>query len=391
MRVFCTGMVRSGSTWSYTVICRLLRAAFPDRTVANGYTVTPGALADELARTADLVVVKTHVLDDPLLSWAKAGTANLVHTVRSPGSAVVSGMQAFGHSFEQMLGSVQAALEVLDRLEGVPRLLLIDHDEIERDPLGCVRRIAGFLPVDLPMDTLAAISRETGKANMKRLAASIPARPEEEVVRIGGDLIHKDTHLHHNHFSPVDIRDWRGFLAVDQVTAVEGMVRRWALRRTNAGLSVESLEFLRDFKTRERIVRSWPVSLDDLVIYDHWAAAGASREVLGTGALKVVTMPGQWAYAAACRIDVPAIDRGLGFVRVSVRAGVARGAALVMFASAGMDTAFRQDEIGSEPSDHVFDIPDAIESLTVVVRNGGDDAPSEVVVSAIRVEVVEYR
>lgn len=37
MFVLCTGMIRSGSTWSYNICMALCRAAFPNDPVSGGY------------------------------------------------------------------------------------------------------------------------------------------------------------------------------------------------------------------------------------------------------------------------------------------------------------------------------------------------------------------
>src|SRR5579871_5554944 len=97
MLVLCTGMNRSGSTWSYNVVRQLLTRQ--GGTVGGGYVNEVGEALLRGGQRFDHLVFKTHGPDDYGRVLIKQRLCRTIYTYREPLDAVLSAMEAFNNGF----------------------------------------------------------------------------------------------------------------------------------------------------------------------------------------------------------------------------------------------------------------------------------------------------
>jgi len=105
MLVFCNGMPRSASTWSYNVALGLLRRSASGE-VHGGYDDNLPRFLGSLPASAAHAVVKSHSLDSAGRSLVQLGVAKVIYTWRNLADAVASFMTMFGADFDHAIAAV---------------------------------------------------------------------------------------------------------------------------------------------------------------------------------------------------------------------------------------------------------------------------------------------
>src|SRR5260370_5451744 len=80
MLVFCNGMPRSGSTWSFNVVLGLLRRSFPGEEIQHGYSEAPVEFLKATPPAASHVVMKCHFLTPMARTLVRTEAAKVVYT-----------------------------------------------------------------------------------------------------------------------------------------------------------------------------------------------------------------------------------------------------------------------------------------------------------------------
>src|SRR5712671_7975304 len=99
MLVFCNGIPRSASTWSFNVIKAVLECCFPGEETQSCYTDTPVKFLRTASREARHVVIKCHPLTPLCRTLARIRAAKVVFTTRDLSDAVASLMMTFDFDF----------------------------------------------------------------------------------------------------------------------------------------------------------------------------------------------------------------------------------------------------------------------------------------------------
>src|SRR5437764_9299821 len=147
--IFCSGMMRSGSTWSFNV-CRLLAqvaARQHNLPFWSGYLTLEQCeqfLAHASRKFPGPTVVKAHGLGPIALRYLALGQATAICTFRDPRSCVASLMQFSNVSFAVACGRILEGLRMLDQY---PRqhTLFVRYEQIVNEPLTQIREIGAHL------------------------------------------------------------------------------------------------------------------------------------------------------------------------------------------------------------------------------------------------------
>jgi hypothetical protein len=188
MLVFCNGMARSASTWSFNVVVRLLRRASPGA-IHAGYDENLHRFSQMTPAAAAHAAVKCHSLDRTGLMLIQVGAAKVVFTWRDPVDAVASFMIMFNTDFEKAFKVISDAIDLyhFHRRHGG---LTLGYEDIVTRPADCIAQIADYL--DLPLDD--ACAADIAEANsMKRMRQKV-----EEISSLdyGPRLIRRDRGLY---------------------------------------------------------------------------------------------------------------------------------------------------------------------------------------------------
>ena len=218
MIALCTGIMRSGSTWSYNV-ARII-AQQVSNVLYGGYVSGPG-LTDSIKEVppGGSAVYKCHNPPDPAVYGIREGKYKAIITIRHPLDCVASRQQFID---EPLITSVSYIKENIARVHmsmgGVPPLV-IRYEEMIAAPLFHTGLIGMYMGYDLSGVMIEKISKETDMETTKKFCAAI--KRGRGVVEDGDHLIDVETALHHNHIKDGKVNKWQEVLG-SQATLVRG-------------------------------------------------------------------------------------------------------------------------------------------------------------------------
>jgi hypothetical protein len=230
MIVLCNGMPRSGSTWSFHVCEKLLRAADARARVCTRFTHAPGDWIDTLAPQCDHLIVKSHSLDCLSMAMCCAGAAKVVYTQRDPYDAVASLMQMFQYTFEQAAAAIGRSLRLYEFHRSHRHAMIVPYQALREKPRATIRAISRYLETAVSAQTIGRVHAETSFAAMKAMADQVGESDSEFLVRRSGTVYDKRTHLHRNHLRNGGTGYGRGLLSLRQQRAVGKMLREFSGR-----------------------------------------------------------------------------------------------------------------------------------------------------------------
>lgn len=216
--VFCAGMARSASTWSYNVVKRILARTHGPECYGGGYVGEGASLDFSLAesdRAGTRLLLKFHDPTPAVLDRVARGEARVVLTYRNPLNALASRMDLFGESTEIAAEAVAASIEHLCAWIRTTEPLLLSFDDVTIQPEAAVEKLARFLGIDLPVSAIQNISRETDFDAAKKKVASLDDS-RGDLIADGESAYDPESLLHVGHVSLGRARDWRTQLTPEQ-------------------------------------------------------------------------------------------------------------------------------------------------------------------------------
>ena len=208
--IFCSGMMRSGSTWSYNAVRAIayIAAEAVDIPFVSTYldadSIDP--FLSEHAGAAGVAVIKSHSVTPYVVDLARQGAVRNVCTFRDPRDSVASRQkfkdESLGSSIEQVKASMAPLFHFGDET------LFIDYRDILDNPTETLTRIAAYLNVSLPAAYYAAILDELSQEKMAAVSAAT-------------DGIDKNFHLHKNHLNGGVVGRWRDELSDQSIDLVQ--------------------------------------------------------------------------------------------------------------------------------------------------------------------------
>jgi Sulfotransferase domain len=224
VRIVCAGIYRSGSTWSFNVVRRLLELTPPGRSVGYDYA-EPSELDNFVWRSlnGEHHVVKCHAGSGGFMDAVRAGFVHgVVFSLRDPMAALASCVEQFCNrepfsrdwTFERALDHIEEGLRFGDQLVGQPGVAFID---LHRDgEAASLERIVKFMGLELAPAELDNVREEFSFAEMRERSAQIAEQPADALLRGINDPA---TLMHANHVEKGAARDWRSELSPDQIAA----------------------------------------------------------------------------------------------------------------------------------------------------------------------------
>lgn len=208
MTIFITGMFRSGSTWSFNVVRQLLLQRYRRERVYTAARDDTHAVLSE-APNHDVLLMKSHFLDDLGRSMIRAREAKAVHTFRDPADAIRSGMNAFGWSFEQCLEFVASSFDLMNLVRDAQNGCLIFYDDINRIPVQIVTVLADYIGLPIDPARASSIARAFSLDAVKPFTDALAHCPEQiestrQLVHMGSTYYDRETFFHRRHISDGD-------------------------------------------------------------------------------------------------------------------------------------------------------------------------------------------
>src|ERR1700722_11823341 len=198
--VFCTGMVRSGSTWSFNV-CRLLGkmlAIQRREPFGSAYLVQEQLeqfLNGQAAQAKGPTVVKTHVAGPTALQFLQSGRARAVCTFRDPRDCCVSMRSSVGGNIHQIARAILKGLDMITSYENAGRTLFVRYEQMMADPPEQIAQIADHLCVRVNQEALRKIAGQTNIESTREICEQLKVRAPSEVLYSGSHRVDPATSL----------------------------------------------------------------------------------------------------------------------------------------------------------------------------------------------------
>lgn len=174
MLVFCSGMKRSGSTWQFNAVCRLLERRrtvvvegfFPDDELEMKY--------DDLiewAKEPDTIhVVKTHALFDSREKGLDPSSVWTTYTFRDIRDAAVSIKRQFGAEGQRLIDILDESVATYYRAVQLPNSLSQRYESFTTDPQQGVVDLAAFFGLDLNSAEIDAVVSACSVERLKKVS-----------------------------------------------------------------------------------------------------------------------------------------------------------------------------------------------------------------------------
>lgn len=224
-------MIRSASTWSYNVVLKLMRVAVAE-TVYGDYNENIAQFLESSPADAPYLVLKCHMLDPIGRGMVESGQAKVVYTCRDLADAAVSFMRMFDYGFEHTLLALRGALELYQFHRKHGTALILGYREITEQPLASVGRIAGYLGIEAPRETLErvteATSFEKARERVEQLKAGVD---EDKLVRFDRFVHDRETLLNLDHIRDGRSGYGRSALTEEQQNRIDGLAKEFEFDR----------------------------------------------------------------------------------------------------------------------------------------------------------------
>jgi hypothetical protein len=230
--IFCSGMMRSGSTWSYNV-CRIIGMLIAEQTQSTLYCgYRDSKSLDEFLREkidSAIVVYKLHSPASLALELIRNKNAKNICTVRDPRDCVASRQLIADESLDVSINFIKDNLYYVDLYKQINNTLFIRYEEMILHPLEQIREIADYLGIRLPTDILLEIDKQTSLHNAKKICDSLKYKPRESLLNVGQYLTDPVTCLHENHIHGGVCGRWKTELSREQIDRVVKEFTQWLI------------------------------------------------------------------------------------------------------------------------------------------------------------------
>lgn len=228
--VTCTGMPRSGSTWAYNVIRRLLEIGKgKNNRISASYreNLAGDSALSAALQSSESTVLKMHYPGPVTMRAIQSGLVRNIYTYRDPLASIASFREMFGgtvsHAAEQIVRSIRNA-DIWRKHSGTT--LFIDYRELMADSRAQIRRIAFFLDLNVTEEDIAAVESQTNLAAVRRHTSEMIPKERVTLHRAGKSRYDPQTQYHVGHANKAESRNWRVELSSDeQVEALRVLVR----------------------------------------------------------------------------------------------------------------------------------------------------------------------
>ena len=320
--IFCNGMPRSGSTWSFNVCRELLQSTFGQKKVVATYVGEGSQLDNYLSihNEDDKIHILKFPYPTPLMSkMMKQGRAKNIYTMRHPLAALASFKETFNPPFESAVKSIQASLKAADKWRNDPGTLFVEFDTIFSNPREEILRIATHLDLEANGPLIDRITEKTSFDITRKIVQDLAQKPKEQLIQAGNSYYDPKTLLHLDHLPKGQARDWRSELTMEEQEFARQELAPWlAYWQEDVEQQKEKKENDGDDLLRQ--INSFPfwyhkITLPGGIVTPGWAPLNPAAyripaDLTGKRVLDVGSWDGYWTFDALKRgaKEVIAID-----------------------------------------------------------------------------------
>jgi tetratricopeptide (TPR) repeat protein len=212
------GMLRSGSTLIYQLVCAILEQRSAVNRVGflpEGQTWLPSSVEEVIS------VVKLHHFDEALAAMVASGRVAAIYTYRDPRDAVVSGMRQFSIPFDKALEWIEYISGVGAKWEATPNTMSLKYEDMIQDIPRLVTQLCAYMNVNISADTIEAIAADYTSDKQRARASQVPKGAYDPVNL-----------LHFGHIGQADCSSATSSLNADEISRIEDRLSDW-MRKHN--------------------------------------------------------------------------------------------------------------------------------------------------------------
>src|SRR5260221_4286984 len=171
MIVLCTGMIRSGSTWSFNVVKRLL-----GRISTSVYGEYSDAVGESLLRHGDGYehrVIKCHAPDLFGRMLIRQRACRTIYTYRDPLESMLSGGVALEKDFETLADLVKQSLDLFGYELACGGVHFIWYEDLVGRSHARVRSIAEYLDLGLDDAAITEVAEMLTHDNVRKIIKNL--------------------------------------------------------------------------------------------------------------------------------------------------------------------------------------------------------------------------
>jgi hypothetical protein len=232
---FCTGVVRSGSTWSFNVVRMLSEYWGRKAGRPMGSAYLEGAnleqfLTRNLPQAAGVTVIKAHGIGPTAISMLQSGRARAVCTIRDPRDCVASDLTFLHKDINFSIKRVVDNLHYISMYEGGHHTLFVQYEQMMANPLKQVARIAAHLGIDADESVLRQIDVATSIPSSLAAIEVLKKKDPKQVMWLDNHRVDPGNHLHENHIHSGKVGRWRDEFSADQAKRLTSIFKPWLLK-----------------------------------------------------------------------------------------------------------------------------------------------------------------
>ena len=226
--VFCTGMIRSGSTLQFQLASSIVEHARVGQRMKYAPESEFETVLVRHIKSHGLKVFKAHVCTPALASAARAENSKVIYCYRDIRDVALSAMRKFNLSFDELIdaGWLDQAITDFRAWTTVQNVLVSRYEEMVLDLEVEVSRLAIFLGLNIEPDELKTLAQQFDiPAQLQRIHA---LKHKFRKRAKGSDIFFDEVELlHHNHIHKGEIGGWRHYLSAQQKDILTDRYHEW--------------------------------------------------------------------------------------------------------------------------------------------------------------------
>ncbi|MGB7058919.1 MAG: sulfotransferase domain-containing protein, partial [Geitlerinemataceae cyanobacterium] len=252
--IFCGGMVRSGSTWSFNVCRSILQAA--DRPFISGYFGEEKdvdiAIQNPAIDPSQSLIIKAHIPGQASLQMIRDGKVKNIFTYRDPRDIICSRLKFENREFESILSVTVQNLRMYDWYRQSSETLFVRFESMMSDPISEIKKIANYLNIELDEIAVRRIAHQNSLEESQKAIDNLQNLPKDSVLFEDSRRIDRDTLLQTGHINGAQIGRWKNELNAEQQLLSHLAFQPWLIEL--------------DYETEE----SWSQLLLDVMKQTNW-------------------------------------------------------------------------------------------------------------------------
>ena len=217
----CTGMMRSGSTWSFNVARIVMEQCAkqlhqPFSSGYNDHTGLDNFLQQNFSDKPAFFVIKVHSPAQYALSLIQQGQIQNICTVRDPRDCVASRQIFEDEDFDTSIAFIKMNEQYVNHYLTIKNTLLIRYEEMMKEPIEKIKTIMKYLNINANENIINKIHEQTSMEAAQKISENLEQGSSEKVHQVFSHLVDNTTHIHQNHIHGGTSGRWKTELNEEQ-------------------------------------------------------------------------------------------------------------------------------------------------------------------------------